>query len=80
MDYRDIRREFGDGLRLIGGIDLDVLMQGPDAIDRELSEKVPALLNSGGYIPLADGRVRSQFPFKHYAYYREQLEHMVGCR
>jgi uroporphyrinogen-III decarboxylase len=78
MDYRDLRREFGRELRLIGGIDLDRLMQGPDAIRRERSEKVPPLLKSGGYIPLADGRVRRQFPFEYYVYYREQLEETIG--
>ena len=31
MDYRDIRRQFGRRLRLIGGIDLDALLAGKDA-------------------------------------------------
>jgi len=58
MDYRDLRSEYGRDLRLIGGIDLDVLHRDKDSIRREIQEKVPPLLEDGGYIPLADGRVR----------------------
>ncbi len=77
MDYRALRREFGSGLRLIGGIDLDVLREGKDAIRRELEEKVPPLLEQGGYVPLADGRVREDIPFQNYVYYRELLEQVT---
>jgi hypothetical protein len=73
MDYRSIRSEFGRDLRLIGGIDLDVLREGKDAIRREVEEKVPPLLEQGGYVPLADGRVRADIPFENYIYYRQLL-------
>jgi hypothetical protein len=39
---------------------------------------VPPLLAQGGYIPLADGRVRKDVPFANYAYYRRLLEEMTG--
>jgi len=74
MDYRDLRREFGTELRLIGGIDLDALRGGKEAIRREVEEKVPPLLAGGGYVPLADGRVRADVPFENYVYYRKLLE------
>jgi hypothetical protein len=74
MDYRSIRREFGRDLRLIGGIDLDVLREGKEAIRREIEEKVPPLLDQGGYVPLADGRVRADIPYENYVYYRQVLE------
>jgi uroporphyrinogen-III decarboxylase len=77
MDYRDIRREFGRDLRLIGGIDLDALRQGRDAIREEIEAKVPPLLASGGYVPLADGRVREDVAFEDYAYYRETLRSVL---
>ena len=41
MDYRDLRGEFGRDLRLIGGIDLDALRSGKEAIKREIEDKVP---------------------------------------
>lgn len=74
MDYRTLRREFGPDLRLIGGIDLDALRQGKAAIKRELHAKIPPLLIDGGYVPMADGRVREDVPFKNYIYYRRLLK------
>jgi uroporphyrinogen decarboxylase len=77
MDYLDIRQEFGRELRLIGGIDLDVLRQDPESIRREMEKVVPPLLADEGYIPLVDGRVREDILFENYAYYRRLLEEMT---
>ena len=77
MDYRILRAEFGRDLRLIGGIDTNVLRQGKDAIRCELEEKVPELLAMGGYVPLANSRVREEIPFENYVYYRRMLENLV---
>jgi hypothetical protein len=74
MDYRDLRREFGRDLRLIGGIDLDALRGDKEAVRREVEEKVPPLVADGGYVPLADGRVREDVRFENYVYYRRLLE------
>ena len=74
MDYRNLRREFGRDLRLIGGIDLDALRRDKEAIRREVEEKVPPLVADGGYVPLADGRVRSDVPYENYVYYRTLLQ------
>lgn len=74
MDYRSLRREFGRDLRLIGGIDLDALRSDKAAIRREIQKKVPPLIADGGYVPLADGRVREDVPFENYVYYRKLLE------
>ena len=78
MDYRDLRREFGRDLRLIGGIDLDALRRGKTTIQREIEEKVPPLVADGGYVPLADGRVRADVPFENYVYYRQLLQKITG--
>jgi hypothetical protein len=77
MDYGVIRREFGRELRLIGGIDVDALRQDKEMIRREVMEKVPPLLSEGGYIPLADGRIRANVPYENYVYYRSLLEKVV---
>lgn len=74
MDYRNLRREFGKDLKLIGGIDLDALRKDKESIRKEIEDKVPELLRQGGYIPLADGRVREDVPFENYVYYRQLLE------
>ena len=78
MDYAPIRQELGPELRLIGGIDVDVLRQDKEAIRREVEEKVPPLLEAGGYVPLADGRIRPDVPYENYVYYRELLAEV--CR
>ena len=77
MDYRDLRREFGRDLRLIGGIDLDALRLDKEAIKREVYEKVPPLLANGGFVPLADGRVRADVPLENYIYYRRLFEEVT---
>jgi hypothetical protein len=74
MDYRSLRDEFGPGIRLIGGIDSDVLRQDQNAIRKEVDKKVLPLLAQGGFVPLADGRVREDVPFENYAFYRMYLE------
>ena len=79
MDYRDLRKEYGRDLRLIGGIDLDALQLGKEAIKREVLEKVPALLADGGYVPLADGRVREDVSFENYRFYRKLLKQTIDC-
>ena len=73
MDYRSLRKEYGRDLRLIGGIDLDALRRGQAAIRQEIEAKVPPLIEDGGFIPLADGRVRADVPFENYVYYRRLL-------
>ena len=80
MEYRDIRKEFGRDLRLIGGIDLDALRHGKEEIRRELEQKIPPLLTDGGYIPIADGRIRADIPFENYAYYRRLLEKITKLK
>lgn len=77
MDYRLLREEFGKALRLIGGIDTDILMQGKDAIRQEIETKIPPLLQQGGYIPLADARIRKYISFENYVYYRQLLERVA---
>jgi uroporphyrinogen-III decarboxylase len=77
MDYCSLRAEFGPGIRLIGGIDADVLRQSQDAIRKEVDGKVLPLLAQGGFVPLADGRVRADVPFENYAFYRRYLETII---
>jgi hypothetical protein len=76
MNYPALRQEFGRDLRLIGGIDLDALREGKEAIRRAMDEVMP-LVEQGGYIPLADGRVRDDVPYEHYVYYRELLREIT---
>ena len=76
MDYLDIRRQYPE-LGLIGGFDLDLLRQGPDAVRAGLEALLPPLLAQGGYAPLADGRPREDLTYSEYRAYRQQLEALV---
>jgi hypothetical protein len=80
MNYREIRQEFGKDLCLIGGIDSDLLRQSKQDIYRAVIDVVPPLLAEGGYIPLADGRVREDVPYQNYVYYRNLLEATTGLK
>jgi len=42
-------------------------------IKNEIEKIVPPLVADGGYIPLADGRVREDVPFDNYLYYRKLI-------
>jgi len=76
MNYPALRKEFGKDLKLIGGIDLDALREGKESIRRAIDEIAP-LVEEGGFIPLADGRVRADVPFENYVYYRELLRELT---
>ncbi len=77
MDFVDIRREYGRSLRLIGGIDTDWLHESDQVLRANLERVVPPLLAGGGYVPLADGRVREAVPFAKYQAYRLALQQVV---
>jgi uroporphyrinogen decarboxylase len=77
LDYRLLRKEFGGRLRLIGGIDTNVLRMDQGRIREEVNTKVPPLLEQGGFVPLLDGRIRKVVPFENYVYYRQLLEDIV---
>ncbi|NOZ60442.1 MAG: hypothetical protein GXO74_02065 [Calditrichaeota bacterium] len=78
MDYRDLRKEFGHDLRLIGGIDVDALRYDKATIRQEIEEKVPELIASGGFVPIANGRIRKDISFENYVYYRSLLEQITS--
>jgi len=77
MSYPALRREFGRDLKLIGGIDLDALRDGKAAIRRAMDNIAP-LVAEGGFIPLADGRVRADVPYENYVYYRGLLKEITA--
>ena len=77
MDYLRLRQEYGRDLGLIGGIDVHVLACSRPEIEAEVYRVVLPLLESGRYLPLADGRVRAEVPWAHYEFYREILARIV---
>jgi uroporphyrinogen decarboxylase len=77
LDYRLLRQEFGDELKLIGGIDTNALFADKKTIRKEIEAKVPPLIDQGGFVPLLDGRIRELVPYENYLYYRQLLEDIV---
>jgi len=79
MDYRALRRRYGTGLGLIGGIPLNILRSGsPDRMKGRLEEIILPLMQSGRYIPLAGGRVREEVAWPVYRQYREILAEVIS--
>lgn len=68
-DIAQIRRDHGNTLAMIGGLDKFCVTKGKAAIDAELSAKLPAMVESGGYIASLDHRVTVETPFEDYLYY-----------
>ena len=46
-------------------------MDGPEAVEREFNEKVPALMAHGGYIPAVDDAIMPDMPFESYRRYMD---------
>ena len=76
MDIVKVRKEFPD-MAILGGIDKAKLKDGKEAIDKEL-EKVPWLLEQGGFVPHVDHQVPMDVPWENFKYYRQKLNKMIG--
>ena len=76
MDVVAVRQAF-PRLQILGGLNKMALAAGPEAIDRELEAKVPAMLACGGYIPYVDHLVPPDVSWANYVYYRQRLNEMI---
>ncbi len=77
IDYAQLRREFGPGISLWGGIDSRALSGGREAIDGEIA-RISPLLCTGRYIAMLGDTVRPETPFDAYAYYRRRIENVCS--
>lgn len=77
MDVLAVRREYGRGLRIWGGVDKRALAHGPAAIDAELARLKP-LMEEGGYLPHTDHSIPPDISFADYCYYMQRMEEL--CR
>lgn len=73
MKAAEIRGQFGTSMRMVGNISKESLIAGKEAIKREVFEKVPPLIETGGYIPTVDDQVPLEVSFENYTYYQELL-------
>ena len=74
MQYAALRREYGPGIALIGGIDATSLTKDERAVERAVLDTVPPLLEDGAYLPCLDDRPRANVPFALYRHYRSVLD------
>jgi len=68
MDPIALRKEFGRGLTMLGGVGKHTLMAGEYAIDKELERLMP-LMEEGGFIPACDDMIPPEVPFANYCYF-----------
>ncbi|BBO70943.1 hypothetical protein DSCA_48730 [Desulfosarcina alkanivorans] len=73
MAYSRLRRQFGPGMALIGGIDASALTREEAAVRQAVAQTVPGLLAGGRYLPCLDDRPRGNVPLAHYRLYRRLL-------
>jgi len=70
MDIRKVREEYPD-LVIWGGIDKLALFHDERTIRREIMERVPPLLESGGYMPALDHVVPPEVSLENYETFLE---------
>ncbi len=76
-DPYQLRRQYGERIRFMGGIDKRALAAGREAIDGEFARLKP-LLDQGGYIPDTDHAVPPDVPWENFCYYRERKLEFIG--
>jgi len=74
QDIRDIRKEYGNKLGIIGGLDKKVLELTKEEIKQEVEAKVPSMLKLGGYIPSFDHSIPPNVPYENYLYYWDLIK------
>jgi uroporphyrinogen decarboxylase len=77
MDVLAVRRKYGRGLRIWGGVDKRVLAQDRAAIDTEIRRLAP-LIQDGGYVPMLDHSATPNIPYDHYRYFLDQLRRSLA--
>ena len=77
MEYKALRRHFGDHISLIGGIDTGVLRQDEETLRSVVESTVLPLLEKGRYLPCLDDRPRVDISYSKYSLYRQVLEEIA---
>ncbi len=73
LNVVDIRKDHPRFI-LLGNIDKRALVQGKDAIEKEIESKVPYMKKAGGYVPAVDHHVSPDTSLKNFLYYLEYLK------
>jgi len=76
MDVLAVRKKYGRGLRIWGGVDKRPLAEGPAAIDSEL-RRIEPLIRDGRHIPMLDHSATPDIPYRNYCYFLEKLRQIL---
>ena len=71
-DPMALRKQYGNELRIYGGIDKLVLEKDKAAIDAEIERRLP-LMAAGGFIPLPDHLITPGTPLENMRYYHDRI-------
>lgn len=71
--------KYGPELRIMGGVDKNVLAAGPEAIKAYL-ESIAPYVERGGFIPFCDHRCPPNVRQEYYLYYLDLKERMFGMQ
>ncbi|MGI5820050.1 MAG: uroporphyrinogen decarboxylase family protein [Armatimonadota bacterium] len=69
MDVVTLRREFGEKLAFVGGLDKHCLRRGEQAIIDELEYRIPPMIQTGGCMLGLDHRIPNGTPLEAYRFY-----------
>lgn len=76
MDVVQLKKDFGDQLTLMGGIDTRAMADpDPSVIEKEISTKIPFIKKGGGYIYHSDHSVPHNVSFEQYKHTLELARH-----
>ncbi len=73
MDLVKLKKEFGDRIAFMGGMDVRTLVANDlEAVQAELEKKLPAAMQNSGYILQVDHSVPYQVDYETYRYFMEK--------
>lgn len=77
VDVVALREQYGHRMTWRGGVNKFVLLEGRQAIDREL-DRIAPVLRDGGYIPQLDHQVPVGVTYQDFSYYMERKKVLLG--
>ncbi|MCL6087716.1 MAG: hypothetical protein M1475_04835 [Actinobacteria bacterium] len=75
-DILEIRKKYPKFI-ILGGLDKRVLNNSKEMIEKELKNKLPIMLNSGGYIPAADHAILPDTSWENYKFFRNRIKDYI---
>ena len=76
-DVVQFRREFGDKMAYVGGVDKRLIAAGGTAIEEEIN-RLRAVIEQGGFIPSCDHGIPADVSWRNFVYYVKLLAQATG--